>query len=43
MNLRDCRTLDELEQFVKAEYVYGIDCQMKYLRSIQSLQVLLLK
>lgn len=26
MNLRDCRTLDELEQFVNAKYVYGIDC-----------------
>lgn len=24
MNLRDCRSLDELEQFVKAKYVYGL-------------------
>ena len=24
MNLRACRTLDELEQFVKAEYLYGL-------------------
>ena len=25
MNLRDCRTLDELEQFVNAEYLYGVN------------------
>ena len=25
MNLRDCRTLDELEQFVKAEYLYALN------------------
>lgn len=38
MNLRDCRTLDELEQFVNAEYLYGLTWCNEVFRTYPNLE-----